>query len=67
MLGLFSALELLHACALVHDDVIDDSATAGACPLHTCTSPSCTATAAGGLRAGAVPAVRRPFCSATCH
>ena len=27
MLGLFSALELLHACALVHDDVIDDSAT----------------------------------------
>ena len=27
MLRLFSALELLHACALVHDDVIDDSAT----------------------------------------
>ncbi|MBV9639118.1 MAG: polyprenyl synthetase family protein, partial [Mycobacteriaceae bacterium] len=25
MLRLFSALELLHACALVHDDVIDDS------------------------------------------
>jgi geranylgeranyl diphosphate synthase, type I len=27
MLRLFSALELLHACALVHDDVIDDSGT----------------------------------------
>lgn len=27
MLRLFSALELLHACALVHDDVIDDSDT----------------------------------------
>src|SRR6185312_7082517 len=27
MLRLFSALELLHACALVHDDVIDESAT----------------------------------------
>ena len=27
MLRLFAALELLHACALVHDDVIDESAT----------------------------------------
>jgi geranylgeranyl diphosphate synthase type I len=27
VLRLFSALELLHACALVHDDVIDDSGT----------------------------------------
>jgi len=27
VMRLFSALELLHACALVHDDVIDDSAT----------------------------------------
>jgi geranylgeranyl diphosphate synthase type I len=27
VLRLISALELLHACALVHDDVIDDSAT----------------------------------------
>ncbi len=27
MLRLFAALELLHACALVHDDVIDGSAT----------------------------------------
>lgn len=27
MLRLFAALEMLHACALVHDDVIDDSAT----------------------------------------
>ncbi|MGK2880989.1 MAG: bifunctional (2E,6E)-farnesyl/geranyl diphosphate synthase [Mycobacterium sp.] len=27
VLRLFGALELLHACALVHDDVIDDSAT----------------------------------------
>ncbi len=27
VLRLFSALELLHACALVHDDVIDSSAT----------------------------------------
>ncbi len=27
ILRLFASLELLHACALVHDDVIDDSAT----------------------------------------
>jgi len=27
VLRLFAALEMLHACALVHDDVIDDSAT----------------------------------------
>jgi geranylgeranyl diphosphate synthase, type I len=27
ILRMFAALELLHACALVHDDVIDDSAT----------------------------------------
>ena len=27
ILRLFAALELLHGCALVHDDVIDDSAT----------------------------------------
>src|SRR6476659_5555930 len=27
ILRFFAALELLHACALVHDDVIDDSAT----------------------------------------
>ena len=27
MLRLFAALELLHACALVHDDVIDESGT----------------------------------------
>ncbi len=27
MLRLFASLEMLHACALVHDDVIDDSAT----------------------------------------
>src|SRR5262249_4277922 len=27
VLRLFAALELLHACALIHDDVIDDSAT----------------------------------------
>ena len=27
VLRMFAALELLHACALVHDDVIDDSAT----------------------------------------
>ena len=27
LLGVFSALELLHACALIHDDVIDDSGT----------------------------------------
>jgi geranylgeranyl diphosphate synthase type I len=32
MLRLFSALELLHACALVHDDVIDDSGTRRGCP-----------------------------------
>lgn len=40
----FSALELLHACALVHDDVIDDSATRRGMPtahmhfadLHRC-------------------------------
>ena len=32
ILRLFSALELLHACALVHDDVIDNSATRRGCP-----------------------------------
>jgi len=33
-LRLFSALELLHACALAHDDVIDASATRRFIPYH---------------------------------
>ena len=49
ILRLFAALELLHGCALVHDDVIDDSATRrAACRPPTCTSPTCIASMAGG-------------------
>ena len=66
ILRLFAALELLHGCALVHDDVIDDSATRRGMPtahvhfahLHR----------KHGWRAHRKSsATRRRSCSATCR
>ncbi len=47
MWRLFAALELLHACALVHDDVIDDSATRRGLPTVHRIFAEVTATEAG--------------------
>jgi len=64
VLRLFAALELLHACALVHDDVIDKSDTAGACRRRTSSSRPCTASTTGWARRSNSGS-RRPSSSAT--
>lgn len=49
VLLLFSALELLHAWALVHDDLIDRSATRRGARPPSCATRRCTAIGTGGV------------------